>query len=59
MQPSDFKPGEAVLLKLTEPVEVAVVRLEGNLVIVEVQATPDMLTKLQEGTTTDVGGGLA
>jgi hypothetical protein len=58
MQTSDFKPGDAVLLNLSGPVEVAVTRVEGQRVIVEVEATPDMLTKLAEGMTTDVGGGL-
>jgi hypothetical protein len=58
MQPTDFKPGDGVLLKLTGPVEVSVTRIEGQYVVVEVQATPDQLTKLADGMTLDTGGGL-
>ncbi len=59
MKASDFQTGEAVLLNVTGPIEVAVARTEGESVIVEFTATPDQLQKLAEGTSLDGGSGLA
>ncbi len=58
MKSTDFKPDDTVLFAPNGPVEVVVKRIEGQNVIVELEATPDQLTKLADGMTLDTGGGL-